>query len=92
MRDNILPVYTDATGGQVDPEFRQKGIEQSFARLTEEVRTQYTIGYYTHEPFIDGKYRKLDVRVLRPGLTVVAKEGYWPTPADSRPAGVRTPQ
>ncbi len=92
MRDNILPLYTDATGGQVDPEFRQKGIEQSFARLTEEVRTQYTVGYYTHEPFIDGKYRKLDVRVLRPGLTVIAKEGYWPTAADVRPSTVRVAQ
>ncbi len=92
MRDDILPVYALATGGQIDPEFRQKGIEASFARLTEEVRTQYTVGYYTHEPFIDGKYRKLEVRVLRPGLTVIAKDGYWPSAADSRPPTVRAAQ
>ncbi len=85
MRDNILPVYAQATGGQIDPEFRQKGIEQSFGRITEEVRTQYTVGYTTHEPFIDGKYRKLDIRVLRPGLTVIAKDGYWPSANDVRP-------
>ncbi len=92
MRDNILPVYTQATGGQIDPEFRQKGIEASFAKITEEVRTQYTVGYYTREPFIDGKYRKLDVRVLRPGLTVIAKDGYYPTAADTRPPAVRVVQ
>ncbi len=79
MRDNILPLYAAATGGQVDPELRTKGIETSFARLTEQVRTKYTIGYYTHQPFIDGKYRSLDVRVLRPNLTVIAKPGYWPS-------------
>jgi VWFA-related protein len=85
MRDNILPMYTDATGGQIDPEFRQKGIEASFARITEEVRNQYTIGYYSREPFIDGKYRTIEVRVLRPNLRVIAKKGYFPTPEDLRP-------
>ena len=86
MRDNILPVYASATGGQVAPEFRQRGIESSFDKIAEQVRTQYTIGYYTHEPFIDGKYRKVEVTVQRPNLTVIAKQGYYPTPADTRPS------
>ena len=85
MRDNLLPVYTSATGGQVDPEFRQKGIEASFARISEQVRNQYTIGYYSHDPFIDGKFRKVEVKVLRPNLTVVAKDGYYPTAQDTVP-------
>ncbi len=45
--------------------------------------TQYTLGYYTHEPFIDGKYRKVEVRVLRPNLTVIAKQGYYPAASDT---------
>ncbi len=46
MRDNILPAYAAAdTGGQFDAQFRQKGIEDSFAKIAEEVRTQYTLGY-----------------------------------------------
>lgn len=85
MRDNILPAYVNATGGNLDGEFRQKGIEQSFAKIAEEVRTQYTVGYYTHEPFIDGKYRTLEIKVMRPNLTVLAKKGYYPTAADVRP-------
>ncbi len=85
MRDNILPVYASATGGQIDPEFRQRGIENSFDKIAEQVRTQYTIGYYTHEPFIDGKYRKIEVKVMRPDLNVIAKQGYYPTAADTRP-------
>ena len=92
MRDNILPVYANATGGQIDPEFRQKGIEESFAHITEEVRTQYTVGYYSHEPFIDGKYRNIEVKVLRPNLDVIAKKGYYPTVQDVRPATIQAAQ
>jgi hypothetical protein len=91
MRDNILPAYTNETGGNLDAEFRQKGIEESFQKIFEEVRTQYTIGYYTHEPFIDGKFRTVDVRVMRPNLTVLAKKGYYPTASDSGPVNVVTP-
>jgi VWFA-related protein len=86
MRDNILPLYAADTGGQIDAEFRQKGIEQSFARITKEVRTQYTVGYYSHEPFIDGKFRPIEVKVLRPNLTVIAKKGYFPLAEATRPS------
>jgi hypothetical protein len=39
---------------------------------------------------IDGKYRKVDVRVLRPSLTVIAKDGYYPTAAYTPPSA-KTP-
>jgi VWFA-related protein len=89
MRDNILGVYIAATGGQLDAETRTPGIERSFAKIAETIRTQYTVGYYTHEPFIDGKYRKLEVKVLRPDLTVIAKDGYYPTASDARPKTIQ---
>ena len=92
MKDNLLPAYASETGGYFDAEFRQKGIEQSFARITEEARNQYTIGYYTHEPFIDGKYRPIEVKVLKPNLQVIAKKGYFPSATDIRPANPVTPQ
>jgi VWFA-related protein len=88
MRDDELPRIAQASGGQCDPEFRLRGIENSFARITEEVRTQYTIGYYTHESPFNEKFRKIEVRVLRPGLTIISKDGYYPTASDSRPAPV----
>jgi VWFA-related protein len=90
MRDNVLPAYTNETGGNLDAEFRQRGIEESFQNIFEEVRTQYTVGYYTHEPFIDGKFRTIDVRVLRPNLTVLAKKGYYPTASDAGPTNTIT--
>ena len=101
MRDDILPRYTAATGGQLDIENRTGGIESSFAKITEQVRTQYTVGYYTHEPFIDGKFRNTEVRVLRPNLSVITRAGYFPsaqdatqpppTPVSATPASVAPP-
>jgi VWFA-related protein len=88
MRDNMLPAYAKQTGGNIDGEIRQRGIETSFAKIATEVRTQYTIGYYTHQPFIDGKYRSVEVKVLRPNLTVISKPGYWPTAQDAVPPSV----
>lgn len=88
MRDDVLPRYAAATGGQCDPEFRPRGIENSFADISKTVRTQYTLGYYSHEPMIDGKYRAIELRVMRPSLTVIAKTGYYPTASDGRPGNV----
>jgi VWFA-related protein len=87
MRDNLLPAYANATGGNFDAEFRTGGIEKSFARIVAEVRNRYTLDYVTHEPLIDGKYRTLEVRVINHGndLTILAKKGYWPSALLSRP-------
>lgn len=83
MYDNRLSGYVLATGGTLDSERNLNGIEKSYAKIAEEERFQYTLGYYTHEPFIDGKYRKIDVRVDRPGLEIIAKPGYYPSAKDS---------
>ncbi len=85
MRDNILPVYTKATGGEFYAHYRTKGIEESFAKIAEEARVQYTVWYNSREPMIDGKFRNVEVRVLRPNLQVIAKKGYYPSVADARP-------
>ena len=80
MRDNILPQYAAATGGEAISEYRVRGIEDSFQRIGEDVRLQYTVGYYSHEPVLDGKYRRWEVQVMKPDLTVIAPPGYFPTP------------
>ncbi len=77
--DNILPRYTADTGGHLYSEFSTNGIERSFADLAVLARTEYTLGYYSHVPLTDGRYRTLDVRVKRANLDVIAKKGYYPT-------------
>ena len=90
VQDNVLPKYTSATGGETYAEFRTGAIAESFQKIAEEVRTQYTVGYYSREPSLDGKFRSLEVRVLRPNLNVIAKKGYYPSASAVPPPAVRT--
>jgi len=89
MRDNILHNYVVDTGGDYDGEYRQRGIESSFAKIASEARAQYTLGYYTHEPFIDGKFRTLEIIIGRPNVQISVKKGYYPTATDVRPTVIK---
>jgi len=62
----------------LDSERGTNGIEKSYAKIAEEARTQYTLGYLSHESIYDSKFRKIDVRVDRPGLEVIAKTATTP--------------
>ena len=76
------PPPNPTTGGTLDSESDLSGIEKSYARIAAEARNQYTIVYASHEPLIDGKYRKIEIRVDRPGVEVIAKKGYYPSGQD----------
>ncbi len=84
MYDNRLAGYVLTTGGTLDSERGVNGIETSYAKIAEEARVRYLLGYNTHEPFIDGKFRKIEVRVERPALEVYARDGYYPSARDSQ--------
>jgi hypothetical protein len=82
---NILPRYVSDTAGQMFSEFDRQSIEQAYARITDVARNQYTLGYYTRTTAASA-YRKIEVRVHRPNLSVYAKDGYYPLPpAAARP-------
>jgi VWFA-related protein len=84
MYDNLLAKYIYATGGVPDSERGTDGIEKSYAKIAEEARNQYTLGYYSHQPLIDGKFRKIEVRVDRPNVEVINKQGYYPSGQDTK--------
>jgi len=81
MRDNILPKYALATGGSLESQFSENGIQTSFAKITESVRAAYTLGYYTHAGVMSDKFHKITVNVEVPNLDVTAKDGYYPSPS-----------
>ena len=91
LKENILPQYAAQTGGEAISEFRVKGIEESFAKIAEDVRVQYTVGYYSNEPITDARFRTVEVQVLRPSLDVIAKKGYYPTPENAMRSGGSIP-
>lgn len=82
MYDNRLTAYVTQTGGTLYSENSINGIEQSYAKIAETARAQYTLGYYSHLPTLDSRFRKIEVRVDRPNVEVIAKRGYYPTAED----------
>ncbi|HTX41369.1 MAG TPA: VWA domain-containing protein [Acidobacteriaceae bacterium] len=81
--EDVLPRYAAATGGEVLNEISENGIQNAFVNIANSVRTAYTIDYISHQPTISGKYHHIEVRVEGlPGLTVNAKDGYYPSAND----------
>jgi VWFA-related protein len=82
--DDILPKYVSATGGgQVDKELSQSAIENIYAQAMSEARNQYTLGYTPARPKVptSAAYHNIEVVVLRKGLKIYAKDGYYPAVA-----------
>ena len=82
MYDNRLNGYVLATGGLLNAQGDVNGIERSYAQLAQQARNQYTLVYASHESPFDSRYRKIEVRVSRPNVEVIAKKGYYPSGQD----------
>jgi VWFA-related protein len=81
--EDLLPRYCVATGGDVDHELTENGIQEAFVKIADSVRTAYTLIYASHQPSLSGKYHNIDVRVEGlSGLDVIAKQGYYPTASE----------
>ncbi len=77
---NLLRRYALYTGGELYTELSEQAIEQAYARVTQEARNQYTLGYTTRAT-PSSSYRTIEVLVHRPNLKVYARDGYYPLPA-----------
>ncbi len=77
------------TGGRAFFPSSLAQIGEAYDLIVRQIRAQYTLGYTSTNTAPDGTWRKVDVRVRRPGLTgarLEARKGYF---APFRPAGVR---
>ena len=62
-------------------------LNTAFSGIAEELRRQYSVGYYPESVGQRGDRRQIKVRVMRPGLVVRAKTSYIVGEADRRFAG-----
>jgi VWFA-related protein len=74
LGQDSLRVLSDETGGFAV--VNNNDTAGAFQRLVEENSSYYVLGYYPSNDRRDGRFRKIEVRVDRPGLKVSARRGY----------------
>ncbi|HXM97869.1 MAG TPA: VWA domain-containing protein [Candidatus Dormibacteraeota bacterium] len=67
----------DDTGGRVISVNSDKKMEEAYDQISEELRSQYTVGYYPTNTNHDGKFRKIKVEMVNHDLKVLARKGYY---------------
>jgi VWFA-related protein len=74
---DIAKRITDETGGRTIPVRGTHNIDQAFDELSEELRSQYTIGYYPTNTKRDGTYRKVKVEIQQKDMDALTRKGYY---------------
>jgi VWFA-related protein len=70
-----LRVLAANTGGFAA--VNRNDLDTAFDRIVAENSSYYMLGYYATNERRDGRFRKLEVRVKRPGLRVRSRSGYY---------------
>lgn len=68
---------TEETGGRMISVSSEKKLLEAFDEISEELRSQYTLGYYPSNNAKDGKFRKIKVEVASRDLKVLTRKGYY---------------
>ena len=68
---------TEETGGRVLNASSEKKLMQAFDEISEELRSQYTLGYYPANATRDGTFRKIKVEMANHDQKVLARKGYY---------------
>jgi VWFA-related protein len=74
---SVAKKITDETGGRMIVVNNEKHLQEAFDQISEELRSQYTLGYYPTNAARDGKFRKIKVDVSGKDLKVLARKGYY---------------
>jgi VWFA-related protein len=72
--------YAKATGGDVFYSNTRDELESLYARVTEQARNQYTLAYAPRGTDRGREYHEIEVRVRRPNLSILTREGYFTAP------------
>jgi VWFA-related protein len=73
----VLERISSETGGGFFEVSKKRTIDQIFADLEAELRSQYNLGYVSDQPVRISEFRALHVTVKQKGLLVQARRRYW---------------
>ena len=75
--DRVLKDMAEETGGRLFEADNDRELRSAFEQISNELRSQYSLGYTPTNAARDGSYRRLDVRVNGRGYRVQARKGYY---------------
>src|SRR5205814_9701052 len=73
----VLRQFAQETGGRAYFPGAISELSTVYAQISDELSSQYTVGYTSKNPRRDGGWRRVVVRVDRPSTTVLTKLGYF---------------
>jgi VWFA-related protein len=76
LADQFLQELANTTGGRGYHADSLQNMTSAFANVAEELRRQYSIGYYPKRPPQAGQRRQIRVRAKQPNLAVRARDSY----------------
>src|SRR5215469_3042561 len=77
-RQQNMQELAEATGGFAVLNTNQ--IAEPMQRVMEDIRTHYELSYVPKSTTYDGHFRKIEVKLSRPNLTVETRKGYYALP------------
>jgi len=73
-----LTSLANETGGSAFVSDESSNLDEIFGRIATELRAQYLLAYYSSNPHLDGKFRRIVVSIPgRPDLRIHARQGYY---------------
>jgi VWFA-related protein len=80
----VMATLSSDTGGKAF--FDSNDFAPAFAQVQRDTSAYYAIGFHSANPARDGKYRKLTIKINRPGMKLEYRPGYY-APADFKHSG-----
>ena len=81
----VLRQFAQETGGRAFFPSQVSDLAAIYGQISDELSSQYTVGYTSRNGRRDGSWRRVVVRVARPSLVARTKLGYFaPTPSSTR--------
>ncbi len=75
--DFVLRQLAQETGGRTFFPEQVEDLPKIYQRISDELSSQYTLGYVSKNPIRDGRWRRVVVRVDRPNVGARTKQGYY---------------
>ncbi len=73
----VLRQLAQETGGTYFFPAQADDLPEIYQRISDELSSQYALGYISKNPVQDGRWRRIIVRVDRPNVAARTKQGYY---------------